>query len=161
MNIEHRLEQFYKTHKKVLNPPISDNEKAYLLKYIPNLPELLLNILSVFNGEIQKAEPANGQAFFMSATDIIEHYQMFSDELDSFSEVHYLEDHPIEIQQTVMDKRWFPLMSYDGDVYFMDMNPTQHGKPEQVFLINVSQGCDLFELVAKNRDEFLQRYLII
>lgn len=163
MTIQHHLQHFYDSHQHMLNPPMSDAERAYLLLNIPHVPRLILEVLAVFNGEKQRSEPSNGNAFFMSSRHIVNSYHMFCGELDTLTdeemEVHDPNDHPIEVQQKLMDTLWFPFMDYDGDVYFMDMNPTKYGTREQVLLINIAQGCDVFEVVAKHRDDFVQQFL--
>ncbi len=159
MSIEELLAQFSKDIRncngQLVNPPVVEADIDRLRKVFGSIPRDLHLLLGQFNGENQqKWEPVNGRAFFMSVDEIIEAYELLvtaDGEAPAFPE-----SYPKEVRPYLYSQKWIPFMEYDGDIFFMDMNPTQFGRFGQIFLINVAQGCDTCEFVSNSLYELIE-----
>ena len=159
MNIEELIKKFTEDirncDEKLINPPAQEEEINKLRDIFDCLPEELIHLLRSFNGENQsKWEPVNGQAFFMSIEEIIENYNLLIEV--NGEEPAFPGDYPKEVKPFLYHEKWVPFMSFDSDIYFLDMDPTESGNIGQIFLINVGQGCDVCEFVSNSINELIE-----
>ena len=149
MSLERVITNFLNNTECSFNLPASSKLLLDLENTIGLIPKELTIILTFFNGEnASNITPANNLAFFLNIEDISTYYNMCLEEESNLC--LYPESHPIELQKVIFDKHWIPFMNIDGDVYFIDYNPTAYGVKGQIFMINIAQGMDYYEIVENS-----------
>jgi len=155
LSIEKVLQGYILNHRVRLNKPASESQLKKVKALFPEFPEELISMLKMFNGEIGQMYPINHVAFVMSTQEIEEHYDMFI-ALEG-AEPNINAEYPLQVKSVLYDKAWIPVFHYNGDVYFVDMSPTDKGVKGQVVFINVAEGCDLVELKANSIYEYFNQ----